>query len=152
MYYIEKDNKIVLKDNNLQTITFSRDNAYPQFKELPILETDKNIIEFEGKFYFEDDEEYIEKHDKAERERINKLSLTKREVFLALYKSKSITPEMVRGSITDTEALIEFDYASEYFRGNPLIDRIGEMLGYSTNDLDYLFINKELPNNKESEK
>ena len=87
---------------------------------------------------------YTEEEKEAmEREAISRLSLTKREVFLALYKAKGITPEQVRSQITDTAALIEFDYAAEYYRGNPLIDSIGAMLGYSKDDLDYLFINKE---------
>ena len=81
----------------------------------------------------------------AEKERIARLSLTKREVFLALYKAKGITPEQIKAQITDTEALIEFEYANEYYRGNPLIDLIGAKLGYSSDDLDYLFKNKELP-------
>lgn len=85
----------------------------------------------------------------AERERIGKLSLTKREVFLALFNAKGITPEQVRASITDTAALIEFDYATEYFRGNPLIDAIGAQLGYTSDDLDYLFENKVLPQKEE---
>ena len=86
-----------------------------------------------------------EQKEQEEKERIANLSLTKREVFLALYKDKGITPEQLRSQITDTEALIEFDYANDYFRGNPLIDKIGIMLGYSSNDLDYLFEHKELP-------
>lgn len=88
---------------------------------------------------------YDEEKKAQEREKILQLSLTKREVFLALYNAKGITPEQVRGSITDTAALIEFDYATEYYRGNPLIDAIGSQLGYTTEDLDYLFINKVLP-------
>ena len=80
-----------------------------------------------------------------EREELNHLSLTKREVFLALYKDKGITPEQIKASITSPEALIEFEYATEYFRGNPLIDAIGTQLGYTSNDLDYLFQNGELP-------
>ena len=80
-----------------------------------------------------------------EREELNHLSLTKREVFLALYKDKGITPEQIKASITSPEALIEFEYATEYFRGNPLIDAIGTKLGYTTEDLDYLFQNGELP-------
>lgn len=80
-----------------------------------------------------------------EREHIGKLSLTKREIFLALYKDKEITPEQIKAQITDPEALIEFEYANEYFRGNPLIDLIGEKLGYTQEELDYLFENKELP-------
>lgn len=89
--------------------------------------------------------------DKAarERERIGHLSLTKREVFLALYNAKGITPEQVRATITDTAALIEFDYATEYYRGNPLIDVIGSQLGYTSADLDYLFENKILPEKNE---
>ena len=85
----------------------------------------------------------------AEKERINLLSLTKREVFLALYKAKGITPDMVKAQITDPKQLIEFEYANEYFRGNPLIDLIGEKLGYTTDELDYLFLNKELPEKEE---
>ena len=86
-----------------------------------------------------------ERQAQKEKERIAKLSLTKREVFLALYKAKGLTPEMIRSQITDTEALIEFDYATEYFRFNPLIDKIGLMLGYSSEDIDYLFEHKQLP-------
>ena len=84
-----------------------------------------------------------------ERNRLNHLSLTKREVFLALYKDKGITPQNIRNQITDESELIEFDYAGEYYRGNPLINQIGAKLGYSSDDLDYLFQNRELPHTKE---
>lgn len=74
-----------------------------------------------------------------ERERIAQLSLTKREVFLAIYRDKQITPEQIRAMLTNEEAKIEFDYANDYFRGNPLIGQLGEALGYTPNQLDYLF-------------
>lgn len=80
-----------------------------------------------------------------EQKRIAKLSLTKREVFLALYKSKGITPDIIKNQINDPQVLIEFEYANDYFRGNPLVDLLGEVLGYTKDDLDYLFINKSLP-------
>ena len=80
-----------------------------------------------------------------EKEKIAMLSLTKREIFLALYKDKGLKPEAIRNQILDVEALIEFDYANSYYRGNPLVTQIGEMLGYSSSDLDYLFLNKQLP-------
>ena len=89
---------------------------------------------------------YDEEQAQKEHEKIAQLSLTKREVFLALYKDKRITPEQIKTQISSPEALIEFEYATEYFRGNPLIDQIGLMLGYTEDDLDYLFIHKELPN------
>ena len=80
-----------------------------------------------------------------ERQRINMLSLTKREVFLALYRDKGITPDQLKAQIQDVEALIEFEYAESYFRGNPLINSIGAMLGYTSEQLDYLFENKCFP-------
>lgn len=97
------------------------------------------------------DPEWEQKQAQKERERINMLSLTKREVFLALYKAKGITPEQIRSQILSPEALIEFDYASEYFRGNPLIDVIGQSLGFSAEQLDYLFVHRELPEIGEEE-
>ena len=80
-----------------------------------------------------------------EKERISKLSLTKREVFLALYQASGITPDMIKEQIKEPQALIEFEYANEYFRGNHLIDLIGNSLGFSSKDLDYLFEFKKLP-------
>ena len=108
--------------------------------------------------YVIDDDEYVLKNEiweevqkLNERRRLDNLSLSKREVFLALYRAKGISPETLKSQITDAEALIEFEYANEYFRGNPLINRVGAMLGYSSEDLDYLFETKELPDKKESE-
>lgn len=86
-----------------------------------------------------------EEKQEQEKSRINKLHLSKREVFLALYKDKGLTPEQIKSQITNKMDLIEFEYANDYYRANPLIDVIGKKLGYSSEDLDYLFINKELP-------
>ena len=80
-----------------------------------------------------------EQKEFEEKERIAKLSLTKREVFLGLYQAKGITPDMIKAQITDPQALIEIEYANDYYRGNPLIDKLGLALGYSEKDLDYLF-------------
>lgn len=79
--------------------------------------------------------------EQKEQERIAQLSLTKREVFLALYSDKGITPEQIRSQLTDEAALIEFDYAERYYRGNVLIDLIGQRLGYTKQQLDNLFEN-----------
>lgn len=88
--------------------------------------------------------EYIEKEKEKAKLELAMKSLTKREVFLAIYRDKGITPEQIRSMIGDNqEALIEFDYANDYYRFNPLINSIGASLGYSKEDIDYLFINKE---------
>ena len=74
-----------------------------------------------------------------ERERVAQLKLTKREVFLGLYQAKQVTPEMIKAQITDPMALIEFEYANDYFRGNPLIDIVGGALGITPEQLDKFF-------------
>ena len=84
-----------------------------------------------------------EEKEAQERDRIDHLSLTKREVFLAIYNDKQITPEQIRSMLTSEEAKIEFDYANDYFRGNPLISQLGEALGYTPSQLDFLFENKK---------
>ena len=87
---------------------------------------------------------YTEEEKQAqERERINLLSMTKREMFLGLYQAKQITPDMLKAQITDPQALIEFEYANDYYRGNPLIDVIGGQLGFTSEQLDRFFVNKD---------
>ena len=85
------------------------------------------------------EEEIAEK----ERERLNMLSMTKREMFLGLYQAKGITPDMLKAQITDPQALIEFEYANDYYRGNPLIDVIGGQLGFTSEQLDMFFVTKD---------
>lgn len=75
----------------------------------------------------------------AEVERIAHLKLTKREVFLGLYQAKGVTPDQIKAQITDLAALIEFEYANDYYRGNPLIDIVGASLGISPEQLDKFF-------------
>ena len=84
-----------------------------------------------------------EEINEQEKERIAKLSLTKREVFLGLYQAKGVTPDMIKAQITDPMALIEFEYANDYFRGNPLIDAVGAVLGITPQQLDCFFQTKD---------
>lgn len=100
--------------------------------------------------------EIEEENEQKEKARIANLKLTKREVFLGLYRAKGITPEALKAQITTPEALIEFEYANDYYRGNPLISSIGAVLGISENQLDEFFetgdYTKLLPeDNKETE-
>ncbi len=95
-----------------------------------------NLFKIENNAVIEKTKEDL---DKEEKEQIAKLKLTKREVFLALYQAKGITPDMIKAKITDPLALIEFEYANDYFRGNPLIDEIGKTLGLTTIQLDNFF-------------
>ncbi len=86
-----------------------------------------------------------------ERERINMLSLTAADVERAIYKAKDMDfediVEMVKESPDiDVKALKIELKANNFYRGNPWIEQVGAILGYSSEDLDYLFKNGELQN------
>ena len=160
MYYIQENGKVLLADESqyklIDTIKFM-----PQYQELDINFTDKNIVLYDGEFYFEDDPEYIAKKEQDEKERIDNLFLTPSDVERALYKAKGMDFEDLKALIgqsapqLDMKALaIEFR-ANNFYRGVMingirLIDTVGALLGYSPADMDYLFEHKELPI-KESE-
>lgn len=87
---------------------------------------------------------YTEEEKQEQRkEQIAKLSMTKREMFLGLYQAKQITPDRLKAQITDPQALIEFEYANDYYRGNQLIDVIGGQLGFTSEQLDKFFETKD---------
>ncbi|MBQ4122587.1 hypothetical protein IJD44_02530 [bacterium] len=148
MYYVIQENRLLEASDNIKNIHYDNVKEYQGLSMFEYAETKDNYTILDDLLIRKTDVEILEQAQRKEAERISKLSLTKREVFLALYESKGLTPQMVRSQITDTKALIEFDYATEYFRGNPLIDTIGIMLGYTSQDLDYLFKNKEFPKNE----
>ena len=140
MFYVENDNKIVLFDEDKQklqdTILFM-----PQYQGLEIKEVEEGYVIYA--FELMTVEEMKEKQAQKERERLNLLSMTKREMFLGLYQAKGITPDMLKAQITDPQALIEFEYANDYYRGNPLIDVIGAQLGFTIEQLDKFFETKD---------
>ena len=109
------------------------------FYNLDKVEETKQEYVLDGEEYVLNDEAYQEKKAQAERERIAHLSLTKRQVFLGLYQAVGITPDQIKAQITDPAALIEFEYANDYFRGNPLIDMVGTTLGFTSEQLDRFF-------------
>lgn len=79
-----------------------------------------------------------------ERNRKDMLALTRCDVLKALYQAKGITPNDIKALLKDNvEALIELEYAQNFYRGHPMIKAIGEQLGFTSNDLDYLFENKK---------
>lgn len=81
-------------------------------------------------------------------QRIAQLFLTKADVLIALFKDKGITPDNIKAMLSgNTEALIRFDYASNYYRGDSVVIALGAALGYTSDELDYLFEHKHFPEN-----
>lgn len=90
--------------------------------------------------------DYEQEQAEKERQRLNLLNLTKADVLLALYQDKGITPEDIKTMLKDNvPALIKFDYASSYYRGDEVVNALGLALGYTTEEMDYLFENKTFP-------
>lgn len=91
-----------------------------------------------------------------ERERLDAMTLTPADVERALYKAKGMDFEDLKALIVqalptiDIKGLaIEFR-AKDFYRGAMangmrLFDVVGQLIGYSTEDMDYLFEHKELP-------
>lgn len=82
-----------------------------------------------------------EEQQEQEAERIAKLHLTRGDVFRALLMAKGVTRAQLRAlieqlpeetqeqAIAKEMALIDFDEALDFYRGNALIDTVGVQLG-----------------------
>lgn len=100
---------------------------------------------------------YEQEQAEKERQRLDALTLTPADVERALYKAKGMDFEDLKTLIAQSipnidikELAIEFR-AKDFYRGAVangirLFDVVGALLGYSPADMDYLFQNKELPN------
>lgn len=112
-----------------------------------IIETqDKYALD--GEEYVLKDETWEEKQVQKEKERIAMLSLTRGDVFRGLLQAKQITRAQIRTMIENNEtlsiiekemALIDFDEALNFYRGNALIDTLGLTLGITSEQLDKFF-------------
>ena len=145
-YYIEQNNQIVLFDEDKQklqnTVLFM-----PQYSGLEIKETERPIVDFQ----FADTDEYEQEQAQKEAERIARLNLTRGDVFRGLLLAKGITKTQISQMIeampassqeeivTKELALIDFEDALNFYRGNQLIDTIGLALGITSKQLDKFF-------------
>lgn len=112
-----------------------------------IIETQDEYV-LDGEEYVLKDEAWEQKQAQKERERIAMLSLTRGDVFRGLLMAKQVTRTQIRAMIENNEtlsilekemALIDFDEALNFYRGNPLIDTLGMTLGITTKQLDEFF-------------
>lgn len=117
--------------------------------------SDEYILSDNQTEYVIKDEAWEEKQRQKERQRLDALILTPADVERALYKAKGMDFEDLKALIAqqlpqDIKGLaIEFR-ARDFYRGAMangirLFDVVGQLLGYSSSDMDYLFENKELP-------
>ena len=144
-YFIIKDNQIV----DCANLPIVDENAL----NIEVTEEQFKLYKEKGNNYFkfEDNEIILNPGYEAEeltkeRARLDMLNLTKADVLLALYEDKGITPDNIKEMLKDNvPALIKFDYASSYYRGDEVVNALGLALGYTTEEMDYLFENKTFP-------
>ena len=108
-----------------------------------IIETQDEYV-LDGDEYVLNDETYKEKQAQKEKERIAKLFLTAADVERGIYKAKKITFEVLVSQLQNNEEIdieelkIELK-ANHFYRGNPYVSMIGNILGFTEEQLDKFF-------------
>lgn len=148
-YYTIKNNGLLIAENKQALERF-----YNNVSELPEDYEQGKYIVIDGELVLNPDWE--EEKRQKERERLDALTLTPADVERALYGAKVMDFEDLKALIVeqiptiDIKALsIEFR-AKDFYRGAMscgmrLFDVVGALLGYSSEDMDYLFEHKQLP-------
>ena len=117
-----------------------------------------NFIENPEKYVWDDETKsiiinpnYEQEQAQKEAERIAMLNLTRGDVFRGLLLAKGITRAQIKSLIDATPATtqeeiiakemayIDFEEATNYYRGNSLIDTIAGALGITSKQLDRFF-------------
>lgn len=146
MYYIEKDN-IVIGTNEDREEFIAILKYRPDLKEEDIKEVPEGYIAIVGKELITQ-EEYQTEQEQAERERISLLNMTGADVERAIYKVKGIDFDDILAMVKNNPAIdekalkIEFK-ANNFFRGNPYIEQVGSLLGFTSEMLDKFFETKD---------
>lgn len=157
MYIGIQENKIRFYVADVTNAGFYPNTIWKETEEAYVLNDDMTE-------YIKKPENYEEILAQKERERLNSLSLTAADVERAIYKAKGMdfddvlelakqANEIQTVSLADDEPVDKIDIkalkielkANSFYRGHPYINQIGALLGYTSDDLDYLFQNKELP-------
>lgn len=141
-YYIENDNRVILYDNDKKRLQNTLD-FMPQYSNLNILNLsdEKVIVDYKIMTKEQAEREQAEK----ERERIAMLSLTAADVERAIYKAKGLDFDDIINFVEQSGAQIDLKAlkielrANNFYRGNPYIEQVGQLLGFTSEQLDEFF-------------
>lgn len=143
MYYIQVKDKNIIGKGQVKCLN----------EEVENIEVSKDVYDNLDRYIYQDGEivenpNYEEEQKQKEREKIALLSLTRGDVFRGLLQAKGVTRVQLRAMIETNEsltevqremALIDFDEALNFYRGNELINTVGLALGITTEQLDKFF-------------
>ena len=127
---------------NEETINFEVDeslyNAFVESPDMYIWDGNEVVV----------DQDYEAKQAQKERKRIALLNMTGADVERAIYKVKGIDFDDILAMVKDNPAIdekalkIEFK-ANNFFRGNPYIEKVGSLLGFTEGMLNKFFETKD---------
>lgn len=112
------------------------------YQSIGMIELDVQQSDIDGNWYLSDKcpMKTDEQKEQEEKERISKLTCTKR-VFALMLQELGITYTMLKQLIaTNEQAQLEWDLCVELQRSNPLLDVMALQLGITSEQLDYIFI------------
>lgn len=149
MFYIQQDNKIVLSDEDKQRLQNTIAFTMPQYLGLEIKELQEGYVIYNSELMTV--EEMEAKQAQKERERLDKLSMTRGDVFEALILARGLTKPQIRAMIENAELdtitkalyLNRFDEALDFYRGFPVFDMLGQVLSITGTMLDKFFDTKD---------
>lgn len=148
-YYTIQNNSLLIAENRQALERF-----YDNVSELPEDYEQGKYIVVDGELVLNPN--FEEEKRQKERQRLDRLTLTPADVERALYAAKGMDFEDLKALIAekmpqiDMKALaIEFR-ARDFYRGAMageirLFDAVGALIGYTSEDMDYLFEHKQLP-------
>jgi pyoverdine/dityrosine biosynthesis protein Dit1 len=150
MYYIQVENKNIIGKGQVKCLN----------EEVENIEVSKDVYYNLDRYMYQDGQivenpNYEEEQAQKERERIALLSITRGDVFRGLLQAKGVTRAQLRAMIETNEALtevqkemalIDFDEALNFYRGNALIDTVGFALGITSGQLDKFFETNDYKN------
>ena len=142
-YYIFLNNKQLMGAGQCKQLTEGVENIevneelYNNFVGVP-----KKYIYLNGEIV--EDSNYKETQSQKEHERLNMLSLTAADVERAIYKVKGLDfddiLELVKDKPSiDSKALKIELKANNFYRGNPYVSAVGNILGFTEEQLDRFF-------------
>ena len=110
-----------------------------------VVETQDEYV-LDGEEYVLKDEAWQEKQAKQEQERVAMLNLTAADVERGIYKAKGMDFEDIVDYLkvypqegVDIKALKIELKANHFYRGNPYVNAIGNLLGFTSEQLDKFF-------------
>ena len=149
MFYIQKENIVRFTDEDktklTNTLTFT-----PEYADCEVLEVPDGYVAIVGRELLTQ-EAYETELEQKERERLDRLSMTRGDVFEAMILAKGLGKAQLRAMIEQAELdeltkalyLNRFDEALDFFRGFPIFNMLGATLGITSDMLDKFFETKD---------